>query len=85
MIDMVKVRVIAGQTAEHLLGKWIAGAELGERMKSYPDAFLLRVKPEALASSLPISRIHPPGVTPMRIPRRAPFGLRPPRTAEEYP
>jgi len=84
MIDMVKARVIAGQIAEHLLGKRIA-AELGERKKSYRDASLLRVKPEALASSLPISRIHPPGVTPMRIPRRAPFGLRPPRTAEEYP
>lgn len=53
MIDMVEARVIAGQIAEHLLGKRIASAELGERKKrSYRDAYLLRVKPEVFRERL---------------------------------
>lgn len=53
MIDMVEARVIAGQIADHLLGKRIASADLAERKKkSYRDAFLLRVKPEAFRERL---------------------------------
>jgi len=53
MIDMVEARVIAGQIAEHLLGKKIAAAELGERKKkSMRDAHLLRVKPEVFRERL---------------------------------
>jgi len=53
MIDMAEARVIADQIAEHLLGKRIAGAELGEKKKrSYRDAYLLRVKPEVFRERL---------------------------------
>lgn len=53
MIDMVEAQVIAGQIAEHLLGKKIAAAELGERKKkSMRDAHLLRVKPEVFRERL---------------------------------
>jgi formamidopyrimidine-DNA glycosylase len=53
MIDMVEARVIAGQIAEHLVGKVIVSADLGERRKkSMRDAFLLRVEPEEFRARL---------------------------------
>jgi len=53
MIDLVEARVIAEQIAGNLLGRRIVAAELAERRKrSYRDAYLLRVTPEAFRERL---------------------------------
>ena len=53
MIDMVEAQVIAGQMAQHLLGKRITAAELAERKeKSLRDDYLLQVKPEDFRAAL---------------------------------
>jgi len=53
MIDLVEARIIAGQIANHLMGKRIVQAQKNEKKKgSMRDAFLLRVKPEIFHTSL---------------------------------
>jgi formamidopyrimidine-DNA glycosylase len=53
MIDMVEARVIAGQIADHLRGRKIASANLGERKKeSMRDAHLLTVEPDEFRARL---------------------------------
>lgn len=48
MIDLAEAIVIAAQIKAHLMGKRIATAALASRKeKSYRDAYLLRVRPEA--------------------------------------